>query len=289
MPRLAFVDGRYVPLATAAVGVEDRGLQFADSIYEVVAVLNGHLLDWPAHVERLARNLGELAIPAPLGDAALSQIARRLLAANRAREALLYLQVTRGSARRDHVYGPALRPTLVMTVRPFDFAQRIGQQAAGVGVVTVPDERWSRCDIKTTGLLANVRAKQAARGAGGFEAWLVGDDGTVAEGGSTNAWLVTGDGSLVTPPLSPRLLPGVMRGAVLEAARARQIAVVERPFTVAEAHGAAEALITSTTVPVLPVVRIDGVAVGDGRPGPVAARLAAAVWERIAAQTGYCP
>ena len=289
MPRLAYVDGQFVPLAAAGVGVEDRGLQFADSVYEVCAVLNGRLLDWPAHVARLARNLGELGIASPLVEAALGLVARRLLAANRAREALLYLQVTRGSARRDHAFPAAARPALVMTVRPFDFAQRVAQQATGVAVVTTPDERWGRCDIKTTGLLANVLAKQRARDAHAFEAWLVAADGTVAEGASTNAWLVTRDGTLVTPPLTSRVLPGVMRAAVLEAARDRQIAVAERPFTVAEAQGSAEALITSTTVSVLPVVRIDGVPVGSGEPGSVAARLAAAVWERIATQTGYRP
>ena len=176
-----------------------------------------------------------------------------------------------------------------MTVRPFDFAQRGAQQAAGVAVVTVPDDRWGRCDLKTTGLLANVLAKQVARERGAFEAWLVAADGTVAEGASTNAWLVTRDGTLVTPPLTPRVLPGVMRAAVLDAARALQIAVAERPFTVAEAHAAAEALLTSTTAPILPVVTIDGLAIGGGRPGPVAARLAAAIWDRIAAQTGFRP
>ncbi len=287
MPRLAYVDGRYVPLAAAAVGVEDRGLQFADSIYEVVAVLNGRLLDWPGHAARLARNLAALRITPPLGDAALGLVVRRLLAANRAREAVVYIQITRGAAKRDHVFSGGGRPTLIITVRPFDFAQRVAQQRRGVTVRTMPDERWGRCDIKTTGLLANVLAKQAARAAGAFEAWLVAGDGTVAEGGSTNVWIVDADGTLVTPPLTYRVLPGVMRAAVLEAARDRGIALAERPFTVAEATAAREALITSTTVPVLPVVTIDGATVGDGRPGPIAAALAAAVWDRIAAQTGY--
>ncbi len=289
MPRLAYVDGRIVPLAAASVGVEDRGLQFADGVYEVCAVLNGRLLDWPAHAARLTHNLGELAIRAPMGDAALAMIARRLIAANRATEALLYIQVTRGSARRDHGFPADTRPTLVMTMRPFDFAQRVAQQARGVAAITVPDERWGRCDVKTTGLLANVLAKQHARESGAFEAWLVAADGTVAEGASTNAWLVDHTGTLVTPALTRRVLPGVMRAAVVEAARDHQIPVVERGFTVAEAQGAAEALITSTTAPVLPVVRIDGVAVGGGVPGPATARLASAVWARIADQTGYRP
>ncbi len=289
MPRLAYVDGRIVPLAEASVSVEDRGLQFADSVYEVCAVLGGRLLDWPDHVTRLIRNLGELRIAAPMAASALGLVARRLIAANRATEALLYIQVTRGTAKRDHGFPTDPRPTLVMTVRPFDFAQRVGQQAKGIAVIAVPDRRWGRCDIKTTGLLANVLAKQAARTAGAFEAWLVDDDGSVTEGGSTNTWIVDAGGTIVTHPLTDRILPGVMRGAVIAAAANMQIRVVERAFSLDEAKTATEAFITSTTVPVLSVVRLDGLPVGEGRPGPVAARLAGAIWDRIAAQTGYRP
>lgn len=289
MPRLAYVDGQIVPLAAASVPVEDRGLQFADSIYEVCAVLNGRLLDWPLHRARLERNLNALRIAPPMAGAALGLIARRVIAANRATEALLYIQVTRGTAKRDHSFSASARPTLIMTVRPFDFAQRVAQQAKGVAVIGVADQRWGRCDIKSTGLLANVLAKQDARAAGAFEAWLVRDDGTVTEGGSTNAWIVDAAGAIVTHPQSPRILPGVMRGAVIEAAVAAGITVVERPFTLSEAHAAAEAFITSTTVPVLPVVAIDGESVGGGVPGPVTARLTTAIWARIAAQTGYRP
>lgn len=286
MPRLAYVDGQIVPLSGAAVSVEDRGMQFADAVYEVCAVLGGRLLDWPQHCVRLRRNLAELAIAAPITDAALGLVARRLLAANRAGEALLYIQVTRGTARRDHGFPDAPSPALVMTVRPFDFAQRIGQQARGVAVVSIADQRWGRCDLKTTGLLANVLAKQEARAAGAFEAWLVERDGTVTEGASTNAWIVA-DGVVVTHPLTPRILPGVMRAAVIEAADAAGIAVAERAFTLAAARAAHEAFITSTTVPVLPVVRIDGAAVGSGLPGRVTGVLATAIWARIADQTGW--
>lgn len=289
MPRLAYVDGQIIPLTEASVPVEDRGLQFADSVYEVCAILNGRLLDWPLHLARLGRNLGELSIAAPMADAALSLVARRLIAANRASEALLYIQVSRGTAKRDHGFPSARRPTLVMTVRPFDFAQRVGQQAKGVAVIGVADQRWARCDIKTTGLLANVLAKQAARDAGAFEAWLVREDGLVTEGGSTNTWIVDAGGTIVTHPISPHILPGVMRAAVIEAAMSTGIRLIERPFSLDEARGAAEAFITSTTVPVLPVVRIDGDAIGSGLPGPIATRLAAAIWQRIASQTGYRP
>ena len=288
MPRLAYVDGRIVPLAEAGVSVEDRGLQFADSVYEVCAVLNGRLLDWPAHLARLARNLGELAIALPMADAALTAVAARLLAANRAREALLYIQVSRGTARREHVFAAAMQPTLVMTVRRFDFAQRVAQQASGVAALTAPDQRWGRCDIKTTGLLANLLAKQAARDAGAFEALLVDRDGLVAEGGSTNVWAVT-DGVLTTPPLSHRLLPGVMRATLLRLAHDAGIAVAEQPLPLRDARAADEVLLTSTTVPVLPVVRLDGATVGSGRPGPMATRLAALLWAEIARQTGYRP
>lgn len=287
MPRLAYVDGRMVPLAKARISVEDRGLQFADGVYEVCAVLAGRLLDWSRHVERLRRNLAALFIAEPMGMAAIGLVARRLIAANRATEALLYIQITRGPARRDHGFPAQARPTLVMTVRPFDFAQRVGQQAGGVPVITVNDQRWDRCDIKTTGLLANVLAKQDARAAGVFEAWLVANDGVVTEGSSTNAWIVDVGGAVVTHPLSARILPGVMRAAVIEAALAAGMAVAERQFMVEEALGATEAFITSTTVPVLPVIRIDDHAVGDGKPGPVAARLAALIWQRIADQTGW--
>lgn len=288
MPRLAYVDGRVLPLAEARVSVEDRGFQFADGVYEVCAVFNGRLLDWPRHLARLTRNAAALFIAIPISPAALAIVARRLIAANRASQALLYVQLTRGVGKRDHGFPADATPTLVMTVRPFDFAQRVAQQASGVAVATVNDQRWGRCDLKTTGLLANVLAKHDARAAGAFEAWFVADDGTVTEGGSTNAWIVDG-GAVVTHPLSARILPGVMRAAIVDAAAAEGIAVVERPFSLDEAHGAAEAFLSSTTAPVLPVVRIDGREVADGRPGRVTARLAQAMWRRIADQTDYRP
>ena len=288
MPRLAYVDGRFVPLADARVSVEDRGFQFADGIYEVCAVLNRRLLDWPQHLARLERNLSALLIAPPMSAAALTLVARRLLVANGAREALLYIQITRGAAKRDHGFPGQTPPTLVMTVRPFDFAQRVAQQQRGVAVTSVNDQRWGRCDIKTIGLLANVLAKQTARDAGSFEALLVGDDDTVAEGSSTNVWMVAG-GRVATPPLSARILPGVMRGTVMRLAAEAQIVVDERPFSLAEARAADELFLTSTTAPVLPVVTLDGAAIGGGRPGAVSGRLAALLWAEIERQTGYRP
>ncbi len=286
--RLAYVDGRIVLLAAAGIAVEDRGLQFADSLYEVCAVLNGRLLDWSLHLDRLTRNLAALEIAPPMTPAALTLVARRLLAANRATEALLYIQVTRGVAKRDHGFAAVMKPTLVMTVRPFDFAQRVAQQAAGVTAISVPDQRWGRCDLKTTGLLANVMAKQAARKAGAFEALLIGGDDGIAEGSSTNIWAVI-DGMLVTPSLSHRILPGVMRATVMRLATGAGLDPTERDFSLADALVADELLLTSTTVPVLPVVRLDGQAIADGKPGPVASRLAQSMWEEIARQTGYRP
>jgi D-alanine transaminase len=287
MPRLAYVNGRLVPLADARVSVEDRGFQFADGVYEVCAALNGRLLDWQQHLDRLGRSRSELAISAPMRDATLGIVARRVLAANRIKDGLLYVQLTRGAARRDHAFPPPAQPTLVMTARPFDFRQRVAQQATGVAILTRPEIRWARRDIKSVALLPNVLAKQAARDAGAFEAWFV-DDGVVTEGGSTNAWIVS-DGVVVTHPADHAILAGVMRDTLIRVARAHQIRIDERPFSLAEALSADEAFLTSTTAPCLPVVRIDGVTVGGGRPGAMTERLAALLWNEIGRQTGWRP
>jgi D-alanine transaminase len=287
MPRLSYVNGRIVSVAEARVSVEDRGYQFADSVYEVCAVLNGRLLDWDAHVERLHASLAALSIRSPMTAAALRLQAERLILASQLRQATLYLQVTRGVARRDHPFPRDTRPSLVMTVRPFDFRQRLRQQADGVAVLTLPDERWARCDIKSTSLLPNVLAKQAARSAGAFEAWLVGRDRRITEGASTNAWIVGGEGKLITHPLSSAVLPGVMRATLIRLAAAAGLAVEERMFTLDEARTAPEAFLTSTTAPCLPVVSIDGSPVGDGRPGPATRRAIGFLREEVARQTGW--
>ena len=286
MPQLAYVDGRITALRDATVHVEDRGLQFADALYEVAAVMNGELLDWEPHLARLRRNCAAIFIDFAMTDAALTLQARRLVAANGHKDALLYLQLSRGVAKRDHSFPAHPSASLIMTVRRFDFAQRIGQQKTGVGVITVNDMRWQRVDMKTTGLLANVLAKQDAKAAGAFEAWMVSADGTVREGGSTNAYIVKG-GTIITHPLSAHILPGIARATLLRLARDAQMTVIERPFSLDEALAADEALLTSTTAPLLPVVRIDGRLVGNGTPGPVAGRLAALVWDEIARQTGW--
>lgn len=289
MPRLAYVNGHVVPLAEAAVLVEDRGYQFADGVYEVCAVLTGRLLDWDAHIARLQASLAALSIAEPMSAAALGIVARRLLRRNRAQEALLYIQVTRGVARRDHPFPKAGEPSLVMTVRPFDFGQRVAQQATGVSVITLPDQRWARCDIKSIALLPNVLAKQAARAAGAFEAWMVDADGNVTEGGSTNAWIVDNQGTVITRPLSPAILPGVMRQTLIRLARENGIKVEERVFSAKEIGAAAEAFLTSTTAPCLAVTRIDDRPIGQGAPGPVTLRLGRLLWGEIERQTGYRP
>jgi len=285
--RIAYVNGRYLSLAEARVGVEDRSFQFSDGVYEVAAVMNNRLLDGAAHLARLGRSLRAMAMAAPMGDAALGLVARRLVAANRARDALLYVQVSRGEAKRDHAVPAGVRPTLVMTVRPFDFGARRRAVEGGMAVATMADQRWARPDIKSVSLLPNVLAKEAARTAGAGEAWLVGHDGLVTEGGSTNAWIVDAQGVLRTRAADGAILAGVMRATLMRVAGEIGTAVEERAFTVAQALGAREAFLTSTTNPCVPVVRIDGAAVADGVPGPVSRQLSEALWGEIARQTGW--
>lgn len=285
MPQLAYVNGRIVRHADASLHVEDRGTQFADAVYEVCAVLNGRILDWGPHLVRLRRNLAELAIHWPMEDGPFGLQARRLIAANGHADCLLYIQISRGVARRDHAFPDAAPASVVMTVRRFDFGQRVRQLDTGIRVITAPDNRWGRVDIKTTGLLGNVLAKQAARTAGAFEAWLLAGD-VVREGSSTNAWIIK-DGRIITHPKGSSILPGIARDSLIRLATAAQIMVEERPFTLAEAIGADEAFLTSTTAPILPVVAIDAHRIGNGRPGPVTARLGELVWAEVARQTGW--
>lgn len=274
MSRVAYVDGRYLPHGSACVHVEDRGFQFADGVYEVWAVFGGKLADAEGHLARLERSLDELRIRRPLGRAALLNVVRETLRRNRVQDGLAYVQVTRGRARRDHVF-PAddVRPTVVVTAKPVDFLAAEARAQAGGAVVTTPENRWGRCDIKTVGLLPNVLAKQAAKEQGAIEAWFVGRDGYVTEGGSTNAWIVDRNGRLRTRDTAANILRGITRHTLIDIARKTQIAVDEAPFTVEEALGAREAFITAASAFVMPIVRIDGRAVGDGRPGPVALRL----------------
>lgn len=274
MSRIAYVNGRYMPHASAAVHIEDRGFQFADSVYEVCAAENGHLIDEQWHFDRLKRSLNQLEIQVPISSDVLGVIYREVLRRNRLRSAIIYCQVTRGVARRDHAFPDARVPaTVVVTAKPIDEKAVAKRRADGVAVVTLPDERWARCDIKSTGLLANVLAKQNARKAGAHEAWLVDGDDNITEGTSTNAWIITGDGVLVTRHLDNHILGGVTRLALLECAESIGIAIEERPFSKAEALGAVEAFSSSSTVGALPVISIDQNQISGGKPGPMTQKL----------------
>ncbi len=274
MARLAYVNGRYLPLNEASVNVEDRGFQFADGVYEVWAVVAGKLADSNGHFERLMRSLGELRIAMPMPRAALERVIRETIRRNRFEEGMVYLQITRGVAPRDHAFpSTSVAPTVVVTAKAVDYAAAEKKARAGVGVVTLPDNRWGRCDIKTVGLLPNALAKQAAREAGAYEAWLVDKDGLVTEGASTNAWIVDDQGRLRTRDTGANILRGVTRKTLIEIARECQIEVIEQPFTVDEAKHAKEAFLTAASAFLTPITAIDGAPVGDGVPGPVTLRL----------------
>lgn len=274
MSRIAYVNGRFRPHAHAAVHIEDRGFQFADAIYEVWSVNDGTLMDADGHFDRLDRSLNELRIPHPMTRPALRIVIGELLRRNRIRDGLVYLQATRGRARRDHGFPPAgTRPTLVLTTRRLDLAGAAARAERGVSVISVPDRRWARCDIKTVNLLPNVLAKQEARDAGAYEAWQVDADGFVTEGTSSNAWIVTAEGHLVTRPADHAILHGITRATLIRAAAAAGFRLEERPFTVEEAQRAREAFLTSATNFVVPVTEIDGRPVGNGEPGSIAAAL----------------
>jgi D-alanine transaminase len=272
MARIAYVNGRYRPLAGMAIAIEDRGYQFADGVYEVIKVLAGRPRDLDRHLDRLERSLAALAIRPPMTRAALTSVLGEVLRRNRLRDALLYLQVSRGTAPRNHVYPQSARPSLVVTVRKPSFPGA-REREQGVGVITLPDLRWGRCDIKSISLLANVMARQQAAAAGRREAWLIDQGGMVTEGSASNAYIVDQDGCLVTYPLCERILGGVTRSVILELARADGIDVVERPFSLAEARAAREAALSSTSSLLLPVTAIDERTVGNGHPGTVVRRL----------------
>ena len=255
------------------VHVEDRGYQFADGVYEVCEVRDARLVDERRHMARLRRSLAELRIALPMSLAALGIILRETVRRNRVRDGIVYLQVTRGVARRDHAFPPDAVASVVVTARSLDRAQGERAAAAGISVVTLPETRWARVDIKSIALLPNVLAKQSAREQGAREAWFVDQNGCVTEGSSSNAWIVTRDGKLVTRAADHAILRGVSRAVVTDMLAAQGLELQERPFKVEEACAAREAFITSASQTVLPVVRIDGRPVGAGAPGPVAAAL----------------
>lgn len=273
MPRITYVNGRYLPHARAAVHVEDRGYQFADGVYEVCEARAGALIDEERHLDRLDSSLAALRIAPPLSRAALRFILREVLRRNLVRDGHVYVQVTRGVAPREHAFPTNTSPTLVISARSMDRRLLDARAQTGVKIVTLPDERWSRPEIKSISLLPNVLAKQAAKERGAQEAWLVDDSGFVTEGAASNAWIVLKDGTIVTRHIDRSILRGVTRTSLLEAIARLGRPLQERPFTVEEAHAAAEAFLTGATALVTPVIAIDEQPVGNGAPGPVALQL----------------
>jgi D-alanine transaminase len=272
MSRIAYVNGRYLRHAEAGVSIDDRAFVFGDGVYEVCEVRAGAMIDEPRHLARLARSLAALRIDAPLTEAALRRVMREVIARNRVHDGLVYLQVSRGAARRDHGFpaGPT-RPGLVVTAKSLDPRLNEARASTGVRVITQPDERWAHPHVKTLQLLPNVLGKQAAREAGAFESWFVDKDGFITDGASTNAWIVTS--ALVTRQIDAAILAGVTRATLIEVAADLGLKVEERAFTPAEAYAAREAFLSSATTIVLPVVEIDGRPIGDGKPGEVARAL----------------
>jgi D-alanine transaminase len=274
--RIAYVNGRYLPRNDAMVAIEDRGYQFSDGVYEVCEVRDGRLIDERRHLLRLKRSLDELRIAMPMSQAALAIVMRECIRRNRVRDGILYLQITRGVARRDHGFPPPdTRPSIVVSARPIDFASNERTAAEGIAVITVPDNRWERVDIKSISLLPNVLAKQAAREQGAKEAWFVDRNGHVTEGSSSNAWIVTKAGKVVTRPADNGILRGITRTVLIDVIRAQGLELEERSFTAEEAYGAREAFLTSASQVVMPVVRLDDRPIGNGAPGSVATALRA--------------
>lgn len=280
MARLAYVNGRYVAHADAAVHIEDRGYQFADGVYEVVTIVDRHLVDVEPHLDRLQRSLAELRIDWPVSRRVLGILMRELIRRNRVSNGIIYLQVTRGVAPRDHKFPKRSMPSLVMTTK--SVAHRgLPNLMHGVKVITIPDIRWARCDIKSIALLPNCLGKQAAAEAGAYEAWQVSAEGLITEGTSSNAWVVTEAGEVVTRAPNTEILNGITRLTILEIIGRQGLTLVERPFSVEEAKRSREAFTTSATSFVTPVVQIDDTTIGEGKPGKLTRALLDGYWEYI--------
>ncbi|MGE5476151.1 MAG: D-amino-acid transaminase [Bacteroidales bacterium] len=274
MARISYVNGQYELHAEAGIHIEDRGFQFADSVYEVLPVVDGRLCHLDQHLNRLERSLGVLAMAWPVSRRVLPVILNRVVRLNRVSHGIVYLQISRGTAPRNHAFPAETAPTLVVSAWT-NKGPSAEQVEAGVAVVTRPDQRWQRPDIKTVGLLPNLLARQSAKEAGAYEALLVNGQGAVTEGSATNAFILAKDGALLTHPADGSVLEGVTRANVIALARRMGLEVGERPFTVAEVLSAREVFLTGTTITVLPVVRVDGHKVGEGRPGPITQHLRA--------------
>lgn len=275
MARIIYVNGRYTPWAEAAVHAEDRGFQFGDAIYEVCEVRDGHMIDEARHMQRLERSLGELKIASPMSRSALARVMRETIRRNRVTNGSVYLQVSRGTRPRDFLFSDAtdMTPTIVCLARSLSRSKSEAGAAVGIGVRSMPDMRWGRCDIKTVMLLPASLAKEAAKEIGAKEAWLVDADGFVTEGASSNAWIIDKNGHLITRAVGNDLLCGITRTTLIDLIRRQGLELVERPFTIAEAKAAREAFTTSATAIVMPVVRIDDVPIGNGAPGLLTSKL----------------
>ncbi|WP_440658607.1 D-amino-acid transaminase [Ensifer adhaerens] len=274
MSRIAYVNGAYVPHADAGVHIEDRGYQFADGVYEVCEVRHGYIVDLTRHLDRLGRSLSELRIDWPMTRAALVHVIREVIRRNRVRNGLFYMQVTRGVARRDHVFRVAeTRPSIVVTAKRTDAAAIARKATHGIAAITVPENRWDRVDIKSVGLMPNVLARQKAKEEGAQEAIFVDADGTVKEGAATNVWIVDRDGNLRTRPAEHGILKGITRTTLMDVAVPLGLKIEERAFSVDEMLAAREVFITAATSICFPVVSIDGKPIGNGHPGSIAQNI----------------
>jgi D-alanine transaminase len=273
MARIAYVNGRYQDIRDACVNIEDRGYQFADGVYEVCEVRDGRIVDMPRHMTRLLRSLGELRIAMPMPLSSLQVVQHEVVRRNRVRNGIVYLQVTRGVARRDHAFPlQPVKPSIVVTARALSRQKNEATAARGIKVITYPENRWPRVDIKSVSLLPNVLAKQAAREQGAYEAWYVDAEGRVTEGASSNAWIVA-KGRVITRSAESGILAGITRAVLIEVLAGLQLKFEERAFTPQEAFDADEAFVTASSQIVMPVVAIDGRPIADGKPGAVALRL----------------
>ena len=274
MSRIAYVNGQYELMGAASVHIEDRGYQFADGVYEVCEIRGAKIVDFTKHMTRLQRSLRELRIAMPMALAALQIVMQEVVRRNRVRNGIVYLQVSRGVSRRDHAFpSHPVQPSVVMTARSISPQKGNDTAARGIKVITQPENRWPRVDIKSISLLPNVLAKQAAKEQGAGEAWFVDSDGFVTEGASTNAWIITKDNRVVTRSADNGILAGITRAVLMDALAAMQLKLDERPFTPAEAADAKEAFVTASSQIVMPVIAIDGHPIGDGKPGSTTRRL----------------
>ncbi|SCB26778.1 D-amino-acid transaminase [Rhizobium lusitanum] len=280
MLRIAYVNGRYVPHSDAMVHIEDRGYQFADGVYEVCEVRHGLIVDLTRHLDRLNRSLGELRIAWPMARAALILVIRETLRRNHVRNGLFYLQITRGVARRDHVFPADGTPSsIVVTAKSTDQSLIAKKNANGIKAITVRDNRWDRVDIKSVGLLPNALARQQAKEAGAQEAIYIDHNGMVKEGAATNVWIVDHDGNLVTRPAEHGILRGITRTTLMDVAAKLGVTIVERFFSVEEMMAAREVFITAATSICFPVVSIDGETIANGHPGSMSQKIREAFFD----------